>query len=63
MPVLFLVMFDFDVARWVQNLDGYSMFLIALPFIIETLKLLGTNCILKNIKNGTNGTLNLEGEQ
>ena len=45
------------------DLDAYSTFLVALPFIIETLKLLNTNRILKNIKNGTNGTLNLEGEQ
>ena len=26
---------------WVENLDGYSMFLVTLPFIIETLEVVG----------------------
>ena len=25
---------------WVENLDGYSMFLVILPFIIETLEVI-----------------------
>ena len=31
------VMFDLCVTRWVENLDGYSMFLVTLPFIVETI--------------------------
>ena len=43
------VLFDLCVKRWVENLDGFSMFLVTLPFI-------GTNCIWRNIKNGENET-------
>ena len=35
------VMFDLCVTRWVENLDGYSMFLVTLPFIVETLEVIG----------------------
>ena len=34
------VMFDLCVTRWVENLDGYSMFLVILPFIVETLEVI-----------------------
>ena len=34
------VMFDLCVTRWVENLDGYSMFLVTLPFIVETLEVI-----------------------
>ena len=35
------IMFDLCVTRWVENLDGYSMFLVTLPFIVETLEVIG----------------------
>ena len=35
------VMFDLCVTRWVENLDGYSMFLVILPFIVEALEVIG----------------------
>ena len=35
------VMFDLRVTRWVENLDGCSMFLVTLPFIVETLEVIG----------------------
>lgn len=34
------VMFSLCVTRWVENLDGYSMFLATLPVIIETLEVI-----------------------
>ena len=34
-------MFDLCVTRWVENLDGYSMSLVTLPFIVETLQVIG----------------------
>ena len=34
-------MFDLCVTRWVKNLYGYSIFLVALTFIIETLEVIG----------------------
>ena len=34
-------MFDLCVTRWVKNLDGYSIFLVTLPFIVETLEVIG----------------------
>ena len=34
-------MFDLCVTRWVENLDGYSMFLVTFPFIVETLEVIG----------------------
>ena len=34
-------MFALCVTRWVENLDGYSMFLVTLPFIVETLEVTG----------------------
>ena len=34
-------MFDLCVTRWVKNLYGYSMFLVALTFITETLEVIG----------------------
>ena len=34
-------MFDFCVTRWVDKLDGYSMFLVTLPFLVETLEAIG----------------------
>ena len=34
------VMFDLRVTRWVENLDGCSMFLVTLPFIVETLEVI-----------------------
>ena len=34
-------MFDLYVTRWVDNLDGFSMFLVTLPFITETLEVIG----------------------
>ena len=33
-------MFDLCVTRWVENLDGYSMSLVTLPFIVETLEVI-----------------------
>ena len=33
-------MLDLCVTRWVENLDGYSMFLVTLPFIVETLEVI-----------------------
>ena len=35
------VMFDLCVTRWVENLDGYSMFFVTLPFIVEPLEVTG----------------------
>ena len=35
------VMFDLCVTRRVENLDGYSIFLVTLPFIVETLEVIG----------------------
>ena len=35
------VMFNLCVTRWMKNLDGYSMFLVTLRFIIETLEVIG----------------------
>ena len=35
------VMSDLCVTRWVENLDGYSMFLATLPFTVETLEVIG----------------------
>ena len=35
------VLFDLCVTRWVEHLDGYSMFLVKLPFIVETLDVTG----------------------
>ena len=35
------VLFDLCVKRWVENLDGFSMFLVTLPFIVETLEVIG----------------------
>ena len=35
------VMFDLCVTRWVENLDGYNRFSVSLPFIIETLEVIG----------------------
>ena len=35
------VMFDLCVTRWVQNLDGHSMFLVTMPFIVESLEDIG----------------------
>ena len=32
--------FDICFTRWVENLDGYNMFLIVYPFIIEALEIL-----------------------
>ena len=32
--------FDIYVTRWIENLDGYNMFLIVYPFIIEALKVM-----------------------
>ena len=32
--------FDICVTRWVENLDGYNMFLIVYPFIIEALEVM-----------------------
>ena len=34
-------MFDLCVTRWVKSLDGYSIFLVTLPFIVETLEVIG----------------------
>ena len=34
-------MFDLCVTRWVEYLDGYSMFFVTLPFIVETLEAIG----------------------
>ena len=34
-------MFDLCVTRWVDKLDGYSMFLVTLPFLVETLEDIG----------------------
>ena len=34
-------MFDLCVTRWVDKLDGYSMFLFTLPFLVETLEVIG----------------------
>ena len=31
-------MFDSCVTRMVENLDGFSVFLVTLPFIVETLE-------------------------
>ena len=36
-----MVMFDLCVTRWVDKLDGYSMFLVTLPFLVETLEAIG----------------------
>ena len=36
-------MFDLHVTRWVENLHGYSMLLITLPFIVEALEVIGYN--------------------
>ena len=38
-------------------------FLLHFHLSLKPLKLLRTNCIWRNIKNGKNGTWNLEGEQ
>ena len=35
------VLFDLCVTRWVENLDGYSMFFVTLPFIVEPLEVTG----------------------
>ena len=40
-------MFDLCVTRRVKNLDGYSMFFVTLPFIIETLEVIGHKLHLK----------------
>ena len=48
------VMFDLRLTRWLDNLDGYSMFLVTLTFIIKILEVIGHNCIWRNIKNGKN---------
>ena len=34
-------MFDLCITRWVESLDGYSTFLVTLPFIFETLDFIG----------------------
>ena len=34
-------MLDLCVTRWVDKLDGYSMFLVTLPFLVETLEAIG----------------------
>ena len=34
-------MFDLCITRWVENLDGYNRFSVSLPFIIETLEVIG----------------------
>ena len=47
-------MFDLRLTRWLDNLDGYSMFLVTLTFIIKILEVIGHNCIWRNIKNGKN---------
>ena len=35
------VIFDVCVTRWLENLDGFSMFLTTLPYIVETLEVIG----------------------
>ena len=40
-------MFDLCVTRWVKNLDGYSMSLVTVPFITETLEVIGHKLHLK----------------
>ena len=35
------VMFDLCVTRWLQNSDSCSMFLVTLPFIVDTLEVIG----------------------
>ena len=32
--------FDICITRWIENLDGYNMFLIVYPFIIEALEVM-----------------------
>ena len=32
------VMFDVCVTRWVENLDGFNMFLVTYPYIVEALE-------------------------
>ena len=41
------VMVDLCVTRWVENLDGYSMFLVILPFIVETFEFIGYKLYLE----------------
>ena len=41
------VMFDLCVQRWVENLDGYNMFLVTLPFIVETFEVIGHKLHMK----------------
>ena len=35
------VMFDLCVTRWLENLNGFSMSLTTLPYIVETLEVIG----------------------
>lgn len=48
---------------WVENLDGYFFFLLHFHLPLKYLGLLDTYCIWSNIKNGKNGTCNLNGVQ
>lgn len=48
---------------WVENLDGYSFFLLHFHLPLKYLGLLDTYCIWSNIKSGKNGTYNLNGVQ
>ena len=53
-------MSDLCVTRWVENLDGYSTFLVTLPFIVETLEVIGHKLHMGKYQEWTQ---NLEGEQ
>ena len=34
------VMFDVCVTRWVENMDGFNMFLVTYPYIVEALEVI-----------------------
>ena len=54
------VIFNVCITRWVENLDGYNQFLLAYPYIVESLEVISHKYTSRNIQTGVNGTLNQE---
>ena len=44
------VVFNVCVTRWVENLDGYNLFLLAYPYIVEYSRNIGGYCAQIDIK-------------
>ena len=45
------VIFNVCITRWVENLDGYNQFLLAYPYIVESLEVISHKLHLEKYPN------------